>query len=1421
MQCYTEIVAPTAVRHAVHLPFLSRKANNLVVAKSSLLQIFELKGTITEAAEISGAENDVSLMPDTEAADVPLQRTEYTSKLVLIGEYPLAGIITSLARVRVRGTKSGAEVLLVAFRDAKLSLVEWDPEVYNLNTISIHYYENPDLLSEPWGVELANCHNFLTADPSSRCAALKFGPRNLAILPFRQADEDLAIDQYDPDQEEKSKAVNGDSGAKANQTPYAASFVLPLTMLDPALTHPVHLAFLYEYREPTFGIISASQAAASSLLQERKDILTYTVFTLDLEQKASTTLLSVTGIPYDISRVVPLPLPVGGALLIGNNEIIHVDQGGKSNGIAVNELAKSSTGFSLADQSDLALRLEGCVIEQISLDTGDALIILNNGDLLTLTFTLDGRSVSRMTLQPVDEDHGGRVVSCRASCATNIGRGRIFVGSEDGDSVLLGWTNKADLTGLTRSGAFEDDGDTSDEEIVDDLDDDLYDDTPLPVKQTKAVTAAASAPGSYTFRIHDVLPSLAPIKGVTFPTPPIPTSGQGTNVSSQPFPTVDILASTGTGRAGALTVLNRELHPTNIKETTLASARGLWTLHTRRQARKGLISEGGHDAEGEMASDAEYDQYLVVCRAGSNGNEDTIVYQINGTEFEETSKGDFEREDGSTMNVGALAEGTKVVQVLRNEIRTYDSETINPLSPPAKSHLCYILFMSAQLNMDQIIPMEDEDSGAELRIINTSFADPYLLVLRDDSTVKLFKANGSGEVEEMESDVLSSFKWMSASLYKSATGPEAMAFLLTPEGGLHIYTMPDLSSPSYIADGLSFLPPFLTAEYAPRRTTAKAALTEILVADLGDMTTKSPHLIPFHYPARSSSSSEPFTSNLRWIKLSQQHLPKYSEEPALDTEDAGRREESTLIPLDNVGGYSTVFQSGASPCFILKEASSAPRVIGLSSKAVKGLTRYHTAASERGFAYIDVDNTLRISRLPSQTRYGDLGWEMRKIPQGQEIHAVAYHPRGLYVMGTGQMEEFTLPEDTYHYEWAKEDTTFKPNVERGVLKVMDARTLSVIDTHILEPQEAIMCVEVLNLEVSESTHERKPLVAVGTAIVHGEDLATKGAIYIFEVITVVPEPGKPETNKKLRLISKEEVKGAVTAVSELGTQGFLIMAQGQKCMVRGLKEDGTLLPVAFMDMQCYVTVLKTLGTTGMLLMGDAYKGMWFAGYTEEPYKMMIFGKSRSKMEVMAAEFLPFEKQLHFIVADADCNLHVLQFDPDQPKSLSGQRLLHKSTFHTGHFPTTMSLHRSSINLPSTSDLPSVNSSSDPNSMEIDNPFEPKQPFYQILHTTQSGTIALITPLPESTYRRLNALAIFLANNLESSCGLNPRAYRAVEGEMGSGSGTRGIVDGNLLMRWGELGEPRRWEGLAKVGGTEWGSRAEREVLSGAGLFLKN
>lgn len=158
----------------------------------------------------------------------------------------------------------------------------------------------------------------------------------------------------------------------------------------------------------------------------------------------------------------------------------------------------------------------------------------------------------------------------------------------------------------------------------------------------------------------------------------------------------------------------------------------------------------------------------------------------------------------------------------------------------------------------------------------------------------------------------------------------------------------------------------------------------------------------------------------------------------------------------------------------------------------------------------------------------------------------------------------------------------------------------------LDPGEHVTAVQNVNLEVSENTHERRDLIVVGTAITKGEDVPARGCIYVFDVIEVVPEPGQPETGRRLKLIGQESVKGAVTALSGIGGQGFVIVAQGQKCMVRGLKEDGSLLPVAFMDMQCYVSVAKELKGTGLCVLGDAVKGLWFAGYSVRKTPTALF-----------------------------------------------------------------------------------------------------------------------------------------------------------------------------------------------------------------------
>lgn len=353
--------------------------------------------------------------------------------------------------------------------------------------------------------------------------------------------------------------------------------------------------------------------------------------------------------------------------------------------------------------------------------------------------------------------------------------------------------------------------------------------------------------------------------------------------------------------------------------------------------------------------------------------------------------------------------------------------------------------------------------------------------------------------------------------------------------------------------------------------------------------------------------------------------------------------------ISDLGGYSTVFLPGGSPSFVIKSSKSMPKVISLQGTGVRGLSSFHTAGCHRGFIYADTNGIARVSQLPPDTSF-EVGITLQRVQLGQAVHAIAYHPpMECYVVATSTRAEFELPkDDDHHRDWQREDISFKPTVEQSFLKLISPINWSVIDTVELEPCETIMCIKSLNLEVSESTNERRQLITVGTALSKGEDLATKGRLYVYDIVTVVPEPDRPETNKRLKLIAKEEIpRGAITGVSEVGTQGFMLVAQGQKCMVRGLKEDGTLLPVAFMDMNCYVTTVKELGGTGLCIMTDAVKGVWFTGYTEEPYKMILFGKSARNMEVVTADLLPDGKDLYIVVADSDCNLHILQYDPER------------------------------------------------------------------------------------------------------------------------------------------------------------------------------
>lgn len=186
-----------------------------------------------------------------------------------------------------------------------------------------------------------------------------------------------------------------------------------------------------------------------------------------------------------------------------------------------------------------------------------------------------------------------------------------------------------------------------------------------------------------------------------------------------------------------------------------------------------------------------------------------------------------------------------------------------------------------------ILSMQDEETGAEPRVLSASICDPYLLLIRDDSSAFVAHMNSEVELEEIDKteSALTTTKWISGCLYADSTGILSLAppakgqknilmFLLSSTGALQVccpsdilfldsvntfqvYALPDLSKPIYTAEGLCHIPPILTPAWAARRGTFKETITEILVADLGDAIAKSPHLIVSPSSLQDGSQTDP------------------------------------------------------------------------------------------------------------------------------------------------------------------------------------------------------------------------------------------------------------------------------------------------------------------------------------------------------------------------------------------------------------------------------------------------------------------------------------------------------------------------------------------------------------------------------------
>lgn len=135
---YGELTAPTAVTHAIKARLLSQgQEENLIIAKSTLLQIFRIENTVREtqirhsqsgrnavgdavAETLLGEDGGEDFMGDD--SQVKLLRHEKVGQLVLVHEMQLSGKVTGIVNLGpLQNVPTEADCLAISFEDAKVT----------------------------------------------------------------------------------------------------------------------------------------------------------------------------------------------------------------------------------------------------------------------------------------------------------------------------------------------------------------------------------------------------------------------------------------------------------------------------------------------------------------------------------------------------------------------------------------------------------------------------------------------------------------------------------------------------------------------------------------------------------------------------------------------------------------------------------------------------------------------------------------------------------------------------------------------------------------------------------------------------------------------------------------------------------------------------------------------------------------------------------------------------------------------------------------------------------------------------------------------------------------------------------------------------------------------------------------------------
>ncbi|KAH7107502.1 CPSF A subunit region-domain-containing protein [Auriculariales sp. MPI-PUGE-AT-0066] len=1357
---HNEVLPPSGVEHAVSLKLTSAARtgqsalSHLVVARQNFLRVFEVRveaaplptqaqllasdhartrrGMEAVEGEVEmdvGGEGFVNVAP-VKSTGSQVRHVRTVTRLYLLCQHHLYGTVTGLARVRTTASiDDGLDRLIVSCKDAKLALLEWSEQTCNLNTVSIHTYERaPQMMV----YEPSRAIHQLRVDPSSRCAALTLPQDAIAVLPFNESQADLDVDM--------------DTVGISREVPYAPSFVLSFPEIDQNIRNIIDFIFLPGLNNPTIAVLFQTQQTWTSRLEEFKDTVSLRLITLDLVTRSYPVITSVDGLPYDSLMLLACPAAVGGVVVISSNAIFHIEQGGKTVGVAVNGWARRVSDFPLpAPTRDDALEGSHCVF----ISDRTIMVVLRDGTIMPVELIADGRNIGKIEV-------GEKLAQTTTPALVHAIRDDlVFIGSAVGPSVLVHvvQTEDTDAAGSLRTvqslAALDEEGD----QVMDSDDDDLYGGIDLKSSGPfGAVSTTAGRQKVLRLGVADSLFGHGPLLDITF------ILGRNGDKA-----TPQLLAGAGAGRTGGLMLYHRDF-PAVIKRKLhkISGSFGIWSFPLRRSMKIAGMS---------------------IERQSTASDLDTVVFSTDATPSPGLSRLAIrdDRDDAEiisryanvTVGAGPFFQRTAILQVTTNAIRVLEADgserqnikDLNNTTPHAKIKAC-------------------------------SISDPYVVVVREDGSLGLFIGEtGKGKMRRKDMSALGdkASRYLAASFYQdqsglfkvaarkgSTQGTAAMTIetamdegrgsqwllLCRPQGVIEIWTLPKLTL-AFSCDGISTVPYVLSdsfesvtpspAEELPR-SPQDLDVEEILIAPIGDVA-PTPHL--FIGVGRDSMLQLVFIRVLSTI---------LSSGPAGQLDKRGPPAQRHLITFN--APLHGVFITGNEPVWVYATNHSAVKCTHATNAIVHSFSPCSVWGKRGQFLLYTDEGPCLIEWSPNLTLDENLPAQF--IPRGRAYTSVAFEPAtGLVVAASSLRSRFDLFDEDGNKVWQPDgEYVSDPQTDTSTLELIDPTTWTTVAGFEFPFNEFINVVRPVNLETSSAEAGSKEFVTIGTTVFRGEDLAVKGAIYIFEVVEVVPNGAQRQF--KLRLLCRDEAKGPVSALC--GINGYLVNSIGQKIFVRAFEQDERLVGVAFMDVGIYVTSLRSL--KNLLLIGDAVKSVWFCAFQEDPFKLIPIGKDFQHVSLTTAEFFFAFGDMAIATTDELGVLRLLRYDPTHADSLDGQRLIYQTEFFQ------QADTRSAVTILRRSNEDAV-----------------EGPRSQLIYAGTDGSLAMLIPVDESTSKRLHLLSGQLTRNVQHIAGLNPRAFRVVRNDHVSRPLAKGILDGILLNIFHDLPPPKQAEFTKQIGTT--------------------